>query len=584
MNELNECSICIEKFNKRLRQEIKCQYCDFTACRNCFQKYILDESFPKCMNVSCGKEWTRKYICTVFPYSFVNKDLKEQRERILFDKERALLPATQPIVEERIIKEKREEEISNIRKEIQKLYGDLYALQNLNNRNIYNTENNADKNHFIRACPDPECRGFLSTKWKCGICNKWSCPNCHEIKGIDHNCEHTCNPDNVATANLLNHDTKPCPTCGTGIFKIEGCFGENVPILLWDGSTKMSQDICVGDVLVGNDDEPRNVLKTMHGEDELYEIQQSNGMNYIVNSKHKLILFMNAKYSIFPPVYFKEITVEDYLNYNPLWKKNLYGFKKIRNIDNVDKSEINVVPLGKGKYYGWEVDINNQFLLEDETVVKNCDQMWCTQCHTAFSWRTGRIETNIHNPHYYEWMRRNGTLERHIDDIPCGIELNDRFIRRIHTISVRYNGNIRKVFNEFMDICRNIIHIRYVLLPKYQHNHENNNLELRVKYLQKKISEDEFRRTLQIQDKKIQKNREFYNIYRLLIDTVTDISHRFYNECSQPEWEHNKSFKTIDEITEILKYANECLKDVSDTYKCVRYCINKKFEIVKYTP
>jgi hypothetical protein len=40
--------------------------------------------------------------------------------------------------------------------------------------------------------------------------------------------------------------------------------------------------------------------------------------------------------------------------------------------------------------------------------IDGCDQMWCTQCRTAFSWRTGAIEVYVHNPHYYQWMRERG--------------------------------------------------------------------------------------------------------------------------------------------------------------------------------
>ena len=40
----DSCIICVETFNKRLRLKIKCQYCDFEACRTCCSKYILDES------------------------------------------------------------------------------------------------------------------------------------------------------------------------------------------------------------------------------------------------------------------------------------------------------------------------------------------------------------------------------------------------------------------------------------------------------------------------------------------------------------------------------------------------------------
>ena len=55
------------------------------------------------MNNECAKEWSRQYIRSVFPLTFMNKSLKEHKEQILFEKERALMPATQPLVEKRIL-------------------------------------------------------------------------------------------------------------------------------------------------------------------------------------------------------------------------------------------------------------------------------------------------------------------------------------------------------------------------------------------------------------------------------------------------------------------------------------------------
>jgi len=41
--------------------------------------------------------------------------------------------------------------------------------------------------------------------------------------------------------------------------------------------------------------------------------------------------------------------------------------------------------------------------------ISGCDQMWCTQCKVAFSWRTGRrVNGVIHNPHFYEFQRQGG--------------------------------------------------------------------------------------------------------------------------------------------------------------------------------
>ena len=56
------------------------------------------------MNPTCAKEWSRKFIRENFTNVFINTKFRGHLETILFDQEKALLPATQPIVEEKIRK------------------------------------------------------------------------------------------------------------------------------------------------------------------------------------------------------------------------------------------------------------------------------------------------------------------------------------------------------------------------------------------------------------------------------------------------------------------------------------------------
>jgi hypothetical protein len=786
------------------------------------------------MNPQCNREWTRQFINNEFTAVFRNKKLKKRREEILFDIERSLLPATQPQVEKMI-------KIENVTTQMKAVQEQIYTLnrQKWNLRGeLYRIQNNqpTQRAEFVRACPDSECRGFLSTQWKCGLCEKWSCPDCHEVKGHNREEPHECNPDVLATARLLSNDTKPCPNCRTGIFKIDGCFSRDVPVLLWNGSVKMSQEICIGDILIGDDGKQRIVENLFSGEDDLYRIKQRNGIQYTVNSKHTLALKFTGDAKVhwveslnswkilwFDSIqkriksrqfkvtdgynrdeakadadrYLRDlnvedvvlITTEDYLKLDGVSKKNLFGFKsssgityeerelfldpyllgvwlgdgthsqpviasndleiqdylkswcilndaelvketkykfrirrrgqtfgketvdgivynekeqladktnpftnllkkynllgnkhipedfiinnrenrlkllagiidtdghvpknqngkrvvviqtneklsrqiiflaqslgfvvnylirerkdvsifglepkdyKNQYVINISGPNLNEIPtilprkkcegtysnkdyfrtaieithLGKGQYYGWSISDNKRFLLNDFTVARNCDQMWCTQCHTAFNWRTGRIEANVHNPHYFEWLRRNGNaVPRNPLDNPCQQDINHTTFTRIRTLlrGKHVDNPLSKACEHFMEnFVRNLIHMRYVILPRYEvQNRERRNESLRIQYMRKQITEDWFKTNLQRNEKKYEKHREIHNIMDVLKTTVTDIILRFERHLETSaagNWEN----AILEEIDPIVDYANSCLFDISKTFSSKR--------------
>jgi superfamily II DNA or RNA helicase len=68
------------------------------------------------------------------------------------------------------------------------------------------------------------------------------------------------------------------------------CLGRDTPVLMFDGSVKMSQHVRAGDFLIGPDSRPRFVVATTSGIDMLYRVTPTKGDAYVVNSKHVLSL------------------------------------------------------------------------------------------------------------------------------------------------------------------------------------------------------------------------------------------------------------------------------------------------------
>ena len=78
-----------------------------------------------------------------------------------------------------------------------------------------------------------------------------------------------------------------------------GCVDPDTDVLLWNGRKVKAKHIQVGDELIGDDGEKRKVHRIVNGIDDMYEINQTFGESYIVNSIHILTLIIPSHKSIF---------------------------------------------------------------------------------------------------------------------------------------------------------------------------------------------------------------------------------------------------------------------------------------------
>jgi predicted MPP superfamily phosphohydrolase len=77
------------------------------------------------------------------------------------------------------------------------------------------------------------------------------------------------------------------------------CLGKDIPVFMWDGTRKNSQDVCIGDMLVGDDGLSRTVQTVCSGENVMYEVNQLNGDKYTVTENHMLSLKCGFHKSVF---------------------------------------------------------------------------------------------------------------------------------------------------------------------------------------------------------------------------------------------------------------------------------------------
>lgn len=211
------------------------------------------------------------------------------------------------------------------------------------------------------------------------------------------------------------------------------CFSEYT-LIKTDAGTKYAKDIKITDSLLGDDNTYKKILSIINGSDYLYRVVQDNAMDYIVNLHHTLYLRLDTKtiintdisYSVLHidnklEAHFKHfpiledalkyydslgdryrnvrLTVNDYFNLEQIVKDRLYSVNIYEKL-----GKINIFPSTYGKYYGFQIEGDHLFLLEDGTVVHNCNnQQFLTTNHWMNGLKEWRNVEVIDTVKKYEW-------------------------------------------------------------------------------------------------------------------------------------------------------------------------------------
>lgn len=122
------------------------------------------------------------------------------------------------------------------------------------------------------------------------------------------------------------------PGCGK-------CLAYNTPILMYDGSTRKVQDVRVGELLMGDDGNSREVLALGRGKDTMYRVtHETSRKSYTVNSEHILSL-VDYNGDIV------DIPIKEYLESG----KKYMGYSTPIPFKETERSEI------YSKYYAYEL-------------------------------------------------------------------------------------------------------------------------------------------------------------------------------------------------------------------------------------
>ena len=227
----NVCQICYCDFGKKDSKKVTCGGCSTEMCAGCIKTYIMSiPSQPECPH--CKFLWDKPFCNSNLTKKFMKGEYKKNRIELSYKQEELKLKTSMKDVANMIEAESYTEKIKKKKEELRKMQ-EMIDIEKAHLRMMKDTQKNLKKpnyNHseYTTKCPKNNCNGYLNHDFTCLLCDTTYCEHCmepisHDSTGGESKTQHICNPDIVATYNMIKKDTKPCPNCSELISKINGC-------------------------------------------------------------------------------------------------------------------------------------------------------------------------------------------------------------------------------------------------------------------------------------------------------------------------------------------------------------------------
>lgn len=261
------CLICCSAVSPSLI--LKCMRCDYECCKECISKWIR-ESRATCPNPTCNLELTREVLTDTFPK--LVPVLVEKQKSDLFEAARAQMPTLTREVEayrkykdlkdeQAALMQRRrelEDELAGVKQTLYEIQVGTGALKTDDFRTLIRVMRDGTNRRardldeapvvakrlkeegkdaakapaVVCPCVKGGCKGFTVQSpecpryAKCVVCDTFVCMACmcetpSPVSGAHQ--LHVCNADDLASAEVVRKESKPCPKCGTRISKVSGC-------------------------------------------------------------------------------------------------------------------------------------------------------------------------------------------------------------------------------------------------------------------------------------------------------------------------------------------------------------------------
>lgn len=204
---------------------------------------------------------------------------------------------------------------------------------------------------------------------------------------------------------------------------------------------------------------------------------------------------------------------------------------------------------------------------------EGCPQMWCTYCNTAFNWNTGKIvdTKNFHNPHYMEYLKtKRETIPNYQveQDNLCTDEL---IIVGEHSIAYKIREMLSELFDEEFRCYR----------EKYNDMNSEDTIIYSMKYINKEITLDKFKKLIQMKDKKIKYMAEIIDINDVFqMKSIELFNHHIKNITERNNLIYDSNYNPREDITihEEINLLTKNLFDLIDENNKYRTEISKIYK------